>query len=372
MNTLSPMLTQLLSDAGQGGVASQAGPAGDAPFTLEQAGPLLQRLAQHKTQPNADTPRHQADDDKAMQAMLALMLSQVTLPAEAKTPAGQENAMIATLVQKRQSLPQAMAQTAGVTGKQNAPAAPLNAPSLPPQLEKLFAQLTASGDITLTPQQQATLAALRAQDPKQIGTEAQPLHDAHPRVTAEAPSAAHRPVVKEKTAQHPGLTATSSAALHPAQALNNSRASVIETAKTAPLMTQQEEWGEKLTGLLKDRIHFQINQQQQISTIRLDPPSLGKLDIAIQLDAGKLAVHINASQPDVGRSLQQLSEQLRQQLTGQHFSQVDVNVTTQSGGDRQQQQQQQRQQQDETILTARAISSEPDGEQQHDPLLIKV
>mgnify|MGYP003392527098 CR=1 FL=1 len=54
-----------------------------------------------------------------------------------------------------------------------------------------------------------------------------------------------------------------------------------------------DELGEKLTTLLKDQIHFQLNKQQQISTIRLDPPSLGKLEIAVQLDNGKLMVHID-------------------------------------------------------------------------------
>lgn len=102
---------------------------------------------------------------------------------------------------------------------------------------------------------------------------------------------------------------------------------------------------EKLTALLKDRIQFQLGQQQQVSTIRLDPPSLGKLEIAVQLDAGKLMVHIGANQSDVCRSLQQFSENLRQHLTAQNF--MEVNVQVSSEGQSQQQQQQSDHQQDE-------------------------
>ncbi|STK08205.1 lateral flagellar hook length control protein (FliK-like) [Escherichia coli] len=82
--------------------------------------------------------------------------------------------------------------------------------------------------------------------------------------------------------------------------------------------------GRKLTTLLKDQIHFQLNKQQQISTIRLDPPSLGKLEIAVQLDNGKLMVHIGANQSEVCRALQQFSDDLRQHLTAQNFMEVNV------------------------------------------------
>ncbi len=88
-------------------------------------------------------------------------------------------------------------------------------------------------------------------------------------------------------------------------------------AKLATL--SMDELGEKLTTLLKDQIHFQLNKQQQISTIRLDPPSLGKLEIAVQLDNGKLMVHIGANQSEVCRALQQFSDDLRQHLTAQNF-----------------------------------------------------
>lgn len=102
---------------------------------------------------------------------------------------------------------------------------------------------------------------------------------------------------------------------------------IVSTQASSPVTMSTEELGEKLTALLKDRIQFQIGQQQQVSTIRLDP-SLGKLEIAVQLDAGKLMVHIGANQSDVCRSLQQFSENLRQHLTAQNFMEVNVQVSS--------------------------------------------
>jgi flagellar hook-length control protein FliK len=128
-----------------------------------------------------------------------------------------------------------------------------------------------------------------------------------------------------------------------------------------------EELGEKLTALLKDRIQFQIGQQQQVSTIRLDPPSLGKLEIAVQLDAGKLMVHIGANQSDVCRSLQQFSENLRQHLTAQNFMEVNVQVSSEGQS---QQKQQSGHQQDE-VTSALVLNDEPQF-QRNESVLIKV
>ncbi|WHW82159.1 hypothetical protein PXV97_19235 [Citrobacter freundii] len=46
---------------------------------------------------------------------------------------------------------------------------------------------------------------------------------------------------------------------------------IVSTQASSPVTMSTEELGEKLTALLKDRIQFQIGQQQQVSTIRLDP-----------------------------------------------------------------------------------------------------
>ncbi|ELW1474234.1 flagellar hook-length control protein FliK, partial [Escherichia coli] len=129
-----------------------------------------------------------------------------------------------------------------------------------------------------------------------------------------------------------------------------------------------DELGEKLTTLLKDQIHFQLNKQQQISMIRLDPPSLGKLEIAVQLDNGKLTVHIGANQSEVCRALQQFSDDLRQHLTAQNF--MEVNVQVSSEGQSQQQQQQSGHQQEE--VSAALLLDDAPQFPQNESVLIKV
>ncbi|EHG7892207.1 flagellar hook-length control protein FliK, partial [Citrobacter braakii] len=196
-------------------------------------------------------------------------------------------------------------------------------------------------------------------------------------ISARVKSADHavpRPMAVRKTDSvtvNPSLASqsllnTAAQGSQPVNALSDHN--VVSTQVSAPTTLSTEELGEKLTALLKDRIQFQLGQQQQVSTIRLDPPSLGKLEIAVQLDAGKLMVHIGANQSDVCRSLQQFSENLRQHLTAQNF--MEVNVQVSSEGQSQQQQQQSGHQQDE-VTSALTLNDEPQF-QQNESVLIKV
>lgn len=103
------------------------------------------------------------------------------------------------------------------------------------------------------------------------------------------------------------------------------------------LPAAHEAQGEVLQKALSEKLEMQISQQSQKATIRLDPPQLGKLDITLHYEAGKLQVQIQAAQPEIYRALQQVSEQLRISLSEQNNVQVNVQVSTQSGDSRQQQ-----------------------------------
>ena len=187
-------------------------------------------------------------------------------------------------------------------------------------------------------------------------------------------NASPRPVVERKNAGvtvNPALSTqsllnTAAQGNQPVNLLTDHN--IVSTQASSPVTMSTEELGEKLTALLKDRIQFQMGQQQQVSTIRLAPPSLGKLEIAVQLDAGKLMVHIGANQSDVCRSLQQFSENLRQHLTAQNF--MEVNVQVSSEGQSQQQKQQSGHQQDE-VTSALVLNDEPQF-QRNESVLIKV
>lgn len=136
--------------------------------------------------------------------------------------------------------------------------------------------------------------------------------------------------------------------------------------------TRAAQWGDALVRMLKENIHFQLGQQQQISTIRLDPPSLGKLEIAIHLDAGKLTVHIGASQADVCRTLQQCGDALRIQLTQQNFVQVEVQVSPDGQSHSHSRRQRDNRQTSSQIVSAVELDAEEVGLKSRDSVLIKV
>lgn len=122
---------------------------------------------------------------------------------------------------------------------------------------------------------------------------------------------------------------------------NDHRANVFNQPSSLKLEGGQERWSHQLQSALGERLQMQFKEQTQHATIRLDPPTLGKIDISLQIENGRIQVHINASQGEVYRALSQISNELRQSLTEQNFIQVNVQVSSQSG-------QQQREHQQET------------------------
>lgn len=97
------------------------------------------------------------------------------------------------------------------------------------------------------------------------------------------------------------------------------------------LQAPEAKWGEQMLQALRDNVELQLQQRVQSATIRLDPPELGSLEILVSHESGRLSVQVNAAQPEVARMLQQTSERLRQELVGQHFVQVNVQVGADSG-----------------------------------------
>ncbi|MFY9997332.1 MAG: flagellar hook-length control protein FliK [Leclercia sp.] len=146
--------------------------------------------------------------------------------------------------------------------------------------------------------------------------------------SAEAPAGklATR-VIAHKEAWHPVTPISHSVAHLPVVSMGQSQAQV-----NAPLRldNSHQDIGQQLQSALGDRLNIQVNNQIQHATIRLDPPEMGKIEIVLHFEAGKLQVQINAGQSDVYRALQQVSNELRQALTEQHFVDVDVQVSSQN------------------------------------------
>jgi len=121
-------------------------------------------------------------------------------------------------------------------------------------------------------------------------------------------------------------TATSSAAT----------ATPMTAERPLKLHAPQTQWGEQMLASLREHVELQINQRIQNATIRLDPPELGSLEIFLSHESGRLSVQLSAANADVARLLQQTSERLRQELVGQNFVQVNVQVSADAQGGRQQ------------------------------------
>ena len=120
---------------------------------------------------------------------------------------------------------------------------------------------------------------------------------------AESSEAGNGPAGSGQTAQAPGLE------------------------RMLKLQTPEVKWGEQMLHALRETVELQLQQRVQHTSIRLDPPELGSLEIFLSHESGRLSVQISAAQGDVVRLLQQTSERLRQELVGQNFMQVSVQVS---------------------------------------------
>ncbi|MGC6096698.1 flagellar hook-length control protein FliK [Citrobacter portucalensis] len=158
----------------------------------------------------------------------------------------------------------------------------------------------------------------------------------------------------------------------PALGATDAASGVIQHAPVQVDM-QDSYWSQRLQIALGDRLQIQVKNQIQHATLRIDPPDMGKIDIVLQVDHGRMQVQINASHAEVYRALQQTCNDLRQSLTGQNFVQVNVLVSSQSG------QQQSKSQawpgeQETSILASNELSSAEQDAQRfnYDPVLMTV
>ena len=86
-------------------------------------------------------------------------------------------------------------------------------------------------------------------------------------------------------------------------------------------------WRQNLHEALGERLQLQIGRNIDQATIRLEPPMLGRIDIAIRHSGGSLEIHIAASNSDVLRQLNTVSDSLRSDLAGRQYSNVSIHVS---------------------------------------------
>ena len=113
-----------------------------------------------------------------------------------------------------------------------------------------------------------------------------------------------------------GLTAAATAGTLPAQG-----GDIIKLNGTA------QQWQEPLREALGERLQTQIGRNSEYAVIRLDPPMLGRIDIAIRHTAGSLQVNLSASNTEVLRQLQGIGENMRNDLAQRQYTEVAVTIS---------------------------------------------
>lgn len=86
------------------------------------------------------------------------------------------------------------------------------------------------------------------------------------------------------------------------------------------------DWQQPLREALGERLQVQLGRHAEQAVIRLDPPQLGRIEIAIKHAGGALEVTLTASHPEVRRQLSAISDTLRGDLAQRQFGEVTVNV----------------------------------------------
>jgi hypothetical protein len=93
-----------------------------------------------------------------------------------------------------------------------------------------------------------------------------------------------------------------------------------------PNSDSSAEWGSGLG----ERVSVMLNQKQHLATIRLDPPTLGKMDIQIQVKDDVTNVTINTQHAHTRDMVDSASHRLREILQDAGYQNVNVDVSHQS------------------------------------------
>lgn len=124
-----------------------------------------------------------------------------------------------------------------------------------------------------------------------------------------------------------GKAASSTAAPAVGVAVAAAPAASQPAADTVKLAGPPTAWRQSLQEALGDRLQLQVGKNMEQAVIRLEPPQLGRIDIAIRHSNGTLEVNISASNGEVLRQLQAVGDNLRNDLAQRQYTEVAVSVT---------------------------------------------
>mgnify|MGYP002733184022 CR=1 FL=1 len=253
--------------------------------------------------------------DAELQALLDPLPTQGAVDTTPMTPASSADAFIADAeMDGQQSLEQAEALLGllGAQHHQQVQAQPLtnNNSSRGTTPDEVFVQLNVAAQPAPSPSAAQVQAQTRLDGAVQAVATAPEILALQEALTLSAPA---RPA-----AEAPASMSVPSNAASPAAAGQVDRLLRLEG--------NDVQRGEQMLQALRNNVQFQLQNKQQIATIRLDPPELGSLEIQVNQDAGRISIQISAAQADTLRLLQLTSDRLRHELLTQQFVQVNVQV----------------------------------------------
>lgn len=103
-------------------------------------------------------------------------------------------------------------------------------------------------------------------------------------------------------------------------------APVLDSGSVRLPASEPDLWQRPLAQALGDRLQVQASQGIEHARIRLEPPSLGRIEIVLRQESGQLQVQLSASHHEVVRQLQAMGDGLRQELSHKQGTPVTVQV----------------------------------------------
>jgi len=132
--------------------------------------------------------------------------------------------------------------------------------------------------------------------------------------------------------------------------------------QSEPMPAEPARFGQRLLALLSDKVDVQLGLGVNKAMIRLDPPSLGSIELAVQMDGEKLTVHLNSSNTQLKEAMQQGLDQLRASLQLRLGSDAQIELRMGPDTQSQQQREQQAQAQDEIAANIAGVEQSEDAD----------
>lgn len=159
--------------------------------------------------------------------------------------------------------------------------------------------------------------------------------------------AALNPALPQTIGSAPPTGQSQSAALHQlvadvsvpvTAAVQSSAQATLPVWQADPLPAQSQHWGQRLVQMLADKVDLQLGLNVNKAMIRLDPPSLGTIELSVQLDGDRLTVQMHSSNAQLrdamGQGLDLLRASLQQKLGAE--VQIDLRMGSESSSQQQQ------------------------------------